>query len=427
MVLESDQTTAKQDLLHVSRDRGVVWGNVLLPAKIKGVHTAAYPGWGTLPADHDPLIPDGFNTFMVHNLVSDATDYTAEADNTSQLIKDYAAWAKEKQVALHLTLSFSYNVDTYDRGFEQGINASGTQSAFVSPWASGYWDYLGDSLVGFASFVAASGDTHRIDGVFWDNELYGSDPLYLNYAGWGYADSIWEAYLDDLGESPGTIAPSGRYAWIVASGAGGLDAHREFLSDSIAALASGLRERVHAVNPNFLFGVYQSPGSNEPYAAALSAGLSSPTAPLILWGTEMYMPWSSHKDAGTVGVDLLPTLVPYGEYYNMSVLYSQPIYGFYAGGFVLKSYDNETFANAPYPTLNHHLYEVGRQSTGCWVWSGLGITQTYDWFHADAGRFNSVGGFMVLTASGTAYDNADDYAARVAEYRAIFRDVNSRL
>jgi len=388
------------------------------PETVKAIHTAIYPTWGDVPERNDVFVEYGFNTVIMHNLISDSTDYSGSPDAAIgwSLIRDYTSWADSRNMAFHPVMSFAYNVDTYGRGFEKGVGEDGVETPFVSPWDVDYWDYLGDILVSLARFVRDS-DDHRADGFFFDLEIYGhyykgKKQPYLDRISWGYADNIWESYLASIGSGASVPIRSQRKSWLIANSS--LDEYYLYLEDNIAALAKNLKDRIHAVNPDFMIGVYQSPNRNY-YDAAIASGLSEPNDPITVWGTEMYIPWKIVDGELVVGVDLLPTLVPYSTYYNLTSLYGKEIYGFYVGGFVLRAYDD--FEELPY-----HLFEVGDRSSGYWVYTGLSFSQSYTFLLSHLGY-----GYMVECDGGHLCLDEASYDARVAQYRAMFIDVNTRL
>jgi hypothetical protein len=408
------------------------------PDTIKAYHVGYYPNQGDTPENSDVFVDDGFNTLIVHGLQTDLQDTTVMWNS----IRDYTAWAKSRNMMFFPTVSFSYDVTKYGRGFEQGWDEWGHQSNHVSPWSVEYWDYLGDFLVELVTLVKDS-DEYRADGVFMDHEIYGEDVTHvlLRRTAWGYADGIWQQYLDSIG-SVAVVPQNGtdRRDWLSANTS--LDEYYLFLEDNIQALSNNVRERVKAIDPSFVIGVYQKPRRNY-YDAPIASGYSTTSEPIIVWGTEMYIPYASQIEAGTIGVDLLPELIPYGTYNNMTYyamenLYGKPIYGFYVGGFVPNAYSFEARTTTsppeqplPLESFNYHNYEVGNQSSGYWCDGGIAINQTYDWLMtylyplSPDWMYKCAG--LVGWPGGVECPDESSYNARIEEYRESYRDVNSRL
>ena len=105
--------------------------------------------------------------------------------------------------------------------------------------------------------------------------------------GVGFEDVAYRAFLrsseghidEKLLQEAGALVPEQRYAWLRDHGL--LDLYFVMLETESEKLGRVIRERIHAINPNFIFGAYQAGLPYSWFYRGLIRGLSTPEMPML--------------------------------------------------------------------------------------------------------------------------------------------------
>ncbi|MBS3155398.1 putative metal-binding motif-containing protein [Candidatus Woesearchaeota archaeon] len=310
--------------------------------------------------DIDELKSHGINAFIIKNNYGNNIDYSTYTDNLPNSVKQFASWAKEKDMMFFQALDF-VRLTTNNNV----VYSDGTAGTHVSPWDENYWKHLTELVVNLANLSIKYPHTYRIDGVWFDFELYHNDQGFFTKS-WGFEDSTFNKYLADRGlenwnnppKNPGQAAQ--RYPWLQSYGK--LDDYYSFLEETIRKLAENLKNEVKAVNPDFLIGAYPSPVPSKAYLSDIYAGWSSKDEPAIIWATEMYYAGG----ARSIPSNLASSKLPEG-YYNFKDIYGKEIYAYYVGGLINYMYSPTNWA--------YNLYNVAKNSSGFWIYTAEIFTE----------------------------------------------------
>ena len=335
-----------------------------LLGKIRAVYTRS----ATDDRDLDELKSHGINAFIIKGGYGNNVDYSSYEDNLPDSVKQFASWAKQKDMMFFQALNFAHFTTHPESGTPSIVTnnhvvySDGTTSGHVSPWDETYWNHLTELTVNLANLSVAHPDEYRIDGIWFDFELYHNDKKFINRA-WGFEDSTFNKYLTARGlEDPG-LAAAERFSWLESNNK--LDDYYLFLEETINQLAENLKNEVKAVNPDFLIGAYPSPLKT--YLSDIYSGWSSRNEPAVIWGTEMY----SLGGADRIPSGLNDALLDEG-YYNFQDVseYEREIYAYYVGGMI----------NYRYPPTNwaYNLYNVDKESSGYWIYTARIFTEDFE-------------------------------------------------
>jgi hypothetical protein len=311
-----------------------------------------------------------------------------------QEIKDCAEFAKQNGLRFFYHMWFVEWFDQNDDGVcdasapkieaiadKRAVYKDGKIGCMVDPWDEKYWTHLTNIAVALAKLDLQ--EEYRIDGIKLDFEFNTS-------SAYGDPHSFQEAF--------GDVADT-------------------LLEDNIKALAEKLRKAVHGdgvtadLNPDFLIGAYPSPVFT--YLPAIYSGLSSESAPMVLFGTETY------NGAGGTNLSRMPTLGQQqpGGYYNLAPAfnYSEPIYGYYVGGLTVYRYSQTNF--------DFYLYNIAKSSNGYWASPALTLILPFNDIKKDwqVSCLNTQNNTLIECGSATEYNGA------VNEYLTAIKSANDAL
>ena len=127
-----------------------------------------------------------------------------------------------------------------------------------------------------------------VAGLIIDLELYGNEPTYNYYMGYGYGDLCYRVFLENV---RGTIDEEVRQQLSTLDLKDRFDALRErgllrlyysVLESEVERMGRRIRERVHAIHPGLILGAYIFTMPTNWFAHALLRGLSTPEHPILL-------------------------------------------------------------------------------------------------------------------------------------------------
>lgn len=274
---------------------------------------------------------------------------------TSRHIQEWARAAKQNN--LHLFVAINWQpypyMDTFN--YKTVVYDDGTKGIQVNPLDNTFWE---DHLRQIVLLVAdlSNQDQLKIDGIFLDMEIYGSEkePNYRRdyYEKLcGFSDICFSKYLIHKQYSPSefpALDASKRKNWLEEQN--WLDEYYDFLRCTIRSKAVTLREEVHKINPNFMFGMYPHPTKNNWVQYPLAQGFSSEEMPFVIFGIHSY---GYNKDKNGDGYTFIPEDIK--EQYH-----KDDINSIYVAGFLLDRYDGIA--------LKRNLSQVLKYWDGYWLY-----------------------------------------------------------
>lgn len=365
----------------------------------------------------DELLSHGVNAFIVKNCLSNAIDYSAYDDGVPNCVRDEAAYARQNGVLFFPAINFVHRTTTSPFTTTNVVYSDGEEGEHVSPFDEIYWDHLTDVAVSLATLSVNYPDVYKVDGIFFDFELYGNtengEPTTFDPT-WGFEDSTFANFISIHGGGSITPPPVSsdqkalRYDWLVSEGL--LDDYYDYLRSLITSYASDMRLAVKAANPDFLIGAYPSPEPESPrwmYLENIFDGWSTSDEPAVVWGTETYV---------RGGPDELPENLDIyqmsGNLFNLTDVYTgsqsalvhDGIYAYYVPGVISNYYFSGDWA--------YHLYNIAKETNGYWIWTTHMFTQPFD---------QLIEGYLVycydeIENSISVCQTAQDYAAEVDNY-----------
>ncbi|MCK5804877.1 MAG: hypothetical protein KAI66_18715 [Lentisphaeria bacterium] len=251
-------------------------------------------------------------------------------------------WLKAaKKYGLHAFPAFNFNVRADKHGFRPAVLDTGVVEAYACPLDTRFWgEYLGESLLERAR-LARRPDL-ELSGLWIDFELYSTRTSNRYYTRACYCDSCFSSFCEHRTLTvPAELTAAQRHPWLRERDL--VEDYQRFLGVGMEALARALRDKVHAVAPDFLLGFYPSPHNWS--LEAVARGLSSKRVPIIIWATQTY----SGGGAKRVPDDWRDTFQ------------AQGINARYCSGLLLRCYTARNLAA--------NLYQTTRKSDGYWLFT----------------------------------------------------------
>ncbi|MHC5543074.1 hypothetical protein ACYOEI_33040, partial [Singulisphaera rosea] len=174
----------------------------------------------------------------------------------------------------------------FDRArYERCRGVKGQVIDIISPLDLRYWSEM--MIPALEEVARFSRDHPLVKGATIDFEMYGYDPFKVYPGAIGFEDVAFLAFLrasaghlDDatLAEAA-TLIPAQRYTWLRDRGL--LRLFFLLLENESEKLGRVIRQRIHAINPRFIFGAYQAALPDMWFYRGLIRGLSTPEMPMI--------------------------------------------------------------------------------------------------------------------------------------------------
>ena len=126
-----------------------------------------------------------------------------------------------------------------------------------------------------------------VKGATIDWETYGFDPFKMYPQAIGFEDVSYSAFLraaaghldDATIAEAATLIPAQRYTWLRDRGL--LHFFFLLLENESEKLGRIIRQRIHAINPDFIFGAYQAALPDTWFYRGIIRGMSTPEMPMI--------------------------------------------------------------------------------------------------------------------------------------------------
>jgi hypothetical protein len=311
------------------------------------------------------LLSVGMNTIISHgNAEAHVRWFNFSQYNKTHMppaITNYSTWSLSKGYKYHVGVAFDYNVSNlqpHGYQFENAVTDDGQILEEISPWSEDYWNNLTEIVVRLAEFGNTT--NNRIRGVWFDFELYTLSGSKYWDESWGFENSTWWAFLDYMSiTDPAWINCLYQdrvwrlYAYEYD------DEYYSYLHNLMFTRARNMKDRVRAVNPNFLLGGYPSPQGGA-YLEDIYAGWSYPESPTIVWATDSYgyfnLPSTLNNSA-----------LINNKYYNLTSTYNKEAYGYYVAGLLMRmsTYNYKNFSQ---------VAKLGNATNGYWIYSSLPLS-----------------------------------------------------
>lgn len=174
----------------------------------------------------------------------------------------------------------------FDRGrYEKCRGVKGQLIDILSPLDLRYWYEV---MIPSLEEVAAFGLVHpSVKGATIDFEMYGYDPFKIYPQAIGFEDVAFSAFLraavghldEQTLAGAASVRPEQRYEWLRMRGL--LRFYFLLLETESEKLGRLIRRRIHAIDPDFIFGAYQAALPDTWFYRGLIRGLSTPEMPMI--------------------------------------------------------------------------------------------------------------------------------------------------
>ena len=161
----------------------------------------------------------------------------------------------------------------------------GQEIDIISPLDLRYWYEM---MIPALEEVARFGLGHpSVKGATIDFEMYGYDPFKMYPQAIGFEDVAYFAFLRAAGghldeatlAEAATLFPARRYTWLRDRGL--LRLFFLLLENESEKLGRLIRHRIHAIDPDFIFGAYQAALPDTWFYRGIIRGMGTPEMPMI--------------------------------------------------------------------------------------------------------------------------------------------------
>ncbi len=199
------------------------------------------------------------------------------------------------------SIGLNYPGASFDRKrYARSRGANGKEIEILSPLDLRLWQEV---IIPALEEVARFGLRHpSVKGATVDYEMYGYEPIIFYPEAIGFEDVAYHAFLRSadgyvdakLLDEAAFVRAEQRYPWLRDHGL--LDTYFLLLENESEKLGRMIRQRIHAINPNFIFGAYQAGLPYSWFYRGLIRGLSTPQMPML---------WMAFQGQSAREVDLL--------------------------------------------------------------------------------------------------------------------------
>ncbi len=250
-------------------------------------------------------------------------------------------WCREAKLqGMRCFLALNFNVDAEKAGLRQAVLEDGAVERYACPLDETFWrDHL---LTGMMERAAVSDDPEmQVDGLWIDFELYSTRTGQRYYTKACYCDYCLGEFCRHKGIGVPEVEFADRKQWLADHGYA--DEYQPFLGTRVEALATEVRETVHAQYPDFLLGFYPTPHNWS--LLAVARAFSTERVPILLWATDTY---------GGGGASRVPD--------DWHTLYAdQGINARYLAGLLLRCYSAKNLAA--------NIYHATAKCDGYWLFT----------------------------------------------------------
>ncbi|MBI3666336.1 MAG: hypothetical protein HY236_08950 [Acidobacteria bacterium] len=222
------------------------------------------------------------------------------AEQRAALRHAWETFAKELDgSSVGWTIGYNYPGGAFDRDrYERCRGVDGRVLEILSPLDLRLWNEI---VIPSLEEVARFSRAHpSVKGATIDFEMYGWEPIIFYPEAIGFEDAAFQAFLrsarghldGQVLEEAARLSYEQRYPWLRDRSL--LETYYLLLEQESEKLGRLIRQRVRAINPNFLFGAYHAGLPYSWFYRGLIRGLSTPDMPMI---------WMSFQALSAADVD----------------------------------------------------------------------------------------------------------------------------
>jgi len=302
----------------------------------------------------------GLNTVIVKG-------YQFYESQTQKTLNAYRKWGLAcRQEGLHMFAAYNWQPqESHKKNFRAVVFSDGTEGVFPCPLDDRFWEgylkYIAEQIAEISMYYSVP----VIDGIFLDLEMYGTENQESGKRHYSletcFCDNCFSDFIAQktLYRSFPYLQKSKRKSWLQQNGL--LGTYFVWQQERAEGFAEELKQTVHAVNPQLLFGVYPALSQTNPIQRAVMRAFGRQSYPVISFSTDTYgyiqKPWGS---------DRIPSDL--AEYFS-----SYDIHGIYVAGYLFRKYSSNE--------LPAHLMQSCKKSQGYWLYT---LCQLY-WNQLPAG------------------------------------------
>jgi hypothetical protein len=296
------------------------------------------------------LIPSYLETMKTMGL-NTAIVYGCTFAETPNHLKYYREWLRLcNQAGLHVFAYYAWQPPVGNT-CRPVVFADGTEGLFPCPLDDQFWQkYLEGDIAAKIARLSVEPST-SFDGFFLDMEMYRTEkePEAKKHYSFDtcFCDYCFSRFI--LNRTPiKTLPPVGkgqRKSWLSQNGF--LQDYHPYLIEQVESNTEQLKNKVRAINPKLLFGVYPALTDTNWVRTAFMRALGQNSYPVISFSTDSFgyyaIPW---------GADRIPSDLPaYFEKYNIN--------GIYVAGYLLRRYTSAE--------IGTQLIQSNKRSQGYWL------------------------------------------------------------
>lgn len=289
----------------------------------------------------------GLNTSIVSRFLYTNSDLP-------NMIKDYKrhAWACA-QSEMHMFASYVWQPggQWQTPRYRSVVFSDGSRGRFPCPLDEDFWhQYLINIAVEIAKISVEN--SYQVDGIFLDMEMYGTESVSNKKRRYSpdtcFCDFCFSSFIINRTQfkSLPPVEKEKRKAWLSQNDL--LQDYYSYLESQVEAKAELLKQRVHAINPDLLFGVYPALNRNNWVTKGVTRAFGRNAYPVISFSTDTYGYYSKPWGADRIPADL----TDYFKQYD--------IHGIYAAGYMFCKYSSAE--------IKQNIMKSCERCQGYWFW-----------------------------------------------------------
>ncbi len=283
-----------------------------------------------------------------------ATRFLYTLSDLPNMIKDYKRHAQMcAELDMHLFAAYVWQPggQWITPRYSSVVFADGSSGLFPCPLDKTFWNqYLNNIAIEIAKISVEN--IYQIDGIFLDMEMYGTEAVPNKKRVYSsdtcFCDFCFSTFIinrTQLKELP-RVPKEHRKSWLLQNGF--LSDYYAYLGEQVEVRAELLKNSVHAINPEMLFGVYPGLSDENWVLSSVMRAFGRNSYPVISFTTDTYGYYLN-----PCGADRIPSDLPaYFETYE--------IHGAYAAGYMFCKYTSAE--------LGQYIIQSCQRAQGYWFW-----------------------------------------------------------
>jgi hypothetical protein len=313
-------------------------------------------GFMSSTAGNLTLIPRYINAAKTSGL-NTAIVYGCSFAETPNHLTYYRHWLRLcNQAGLHVFAFYSWQPPVGNT-CRPVVFADGSDGLFPCPLDNRLWQqYLIPDMAGKLAPLSMESPQTLFEGFFLDMEMYRTEKQPEAKKHYSYdtcfCDSCFSSFILDwtqLKVLP-PVSKSRRKSWLLQNDY--LTDYHAYLTEQVEAKAEVLKNSVHAVNPNLLFGVYPALDDTNWVRNAVMRAFGRNSYPVISFTTETYGYYGNRANPSTWGANRIPAdMDAYFQKYDIN--------GIYVAGYLFRLYRSSE--------IKDHLIQSVQRAQGYWL------------------------------------------------------------